>query len=388
MKCIYVIILVIVAQCLFAQETFSSIVKENGMRFTVSEEGFRGEGWDEILAQVQSHDNVLIGEDHFFNEIPFFISKLSDEVTFDNLFCEIDPYMADILEGKIKDLEEEELKSFTSSFGSAFSFYALAPEFDLMKKMVRSNTKLIGTDQISIRSEGLLAAQLKEQTQSEKARAIYADIEKKSPLYFSEFMKGNGMPYFLSEELTGQLERLKKCELSPDEQSLIEDLELSQQIYLNQDHHLRIQLMKHNMLEHFDQITQSKNLFKYGAVHLPKGESLMEIQDIGTLVNNLSDGQFESSLHLMIIGQKGSQGVPFEGMENGQVDPNGEDLKSYKVFFDAMKSSEWQVFDNKKILAQLKSNKIDVEDETLERVIKGYDYLIVIPQVSAAEFLK
>ena len=42
------------------------------------------------------------------------------------------------------------------------------PEFDLMKKMVRSNTKLIGTDQISIRAEGLLAAQLKEQTQSEK----------------------------------------------------------------------------------------------------------------------------------------------------------------------------------------------------------------------------
>ena len=389
MKLIPFVLIVCFTQLLQAQTSLSSIMELYTTEFSYANNEFEGEGWKEILAQIKKHNNVLIGEDHFYNEIPLFISKVHDEVKFDNLFCEIDPYMASTLEDKIRGLSEAELNKFTASFGPAFSFYALEPEFNMLQKMVLDDTKLIGTDQISIRSEGLLASELKQRTKNDMARAIYADIEKQSPVYFNAFMKGEGMPYFLSEELTAYLDTLKNMDLDTYELGLINDLILSQEIYTNQDHHLRIQLMKSNVMKHYEQMLGAKNLYKYGATHLPKGESLLEIQDIGSLVNNLADGQFESSLHIMIIGHRGVQGVPFEGMEPQVLDPESEDMASFKAFFESIDdNSKWQLFDNKKILEQVRKHGLHIEDKTLDRIIKGYDYLIIIPEVSPAAFLK
>ncbi|TVZ51292.1 hypothetical protein [Dokdonia sp. Hel_I_53] len=164
-------------------------------------------------------------------------------------------------------------------------------------------------------------------------------------------------------------------------------MKLSQKIYTSGSHHLRVQLMKHNLMQNYKVIPKSKNLYKYGANHLPKGESLLELQDIGSLINNIADSQFESSLHIMVIGKNGIQGVPLNGMENQKIDPNSDDLKHFKVFFDSMGESKWYLFNNKEILNKLISNKIKIENKTLERVIKGYDYVIVIPEITPASFI-
>jgi hypothetical protein len=145
--------------------------------------------------------------------------------------------------------------------------------------------------------------------------------------------------------------------------------------------------MKNKLMQHYELIPHSKNLYKYGAIHLPKGESLLKIQDIGNLVNNIADSQFESSLHIMVIGKSGIQGVPIKGMKHQKLDSNSKDLKHYTAFFEAMNTNKWHVFNNKEILKRLTTNKIKIEDKTLERAIKGYDYLIIIPEVTPATFI-
>ena len=102
MKLIPFVLIVCFTQLLQAQTSLSSIMELYTTEFSYANNEFEGEGWKEILAQIKKHNNVLIGEDHFYNEIPLFISKVHDEVKFDNLFCEIDPYMASTLEDKIR----------------------------------------------------------------------------------------------------------------------------------------------------------------------------------------------------------------------------------------------------------------------------------------------
>lgn len=388
MKKIYLVILIALTQTVKAQESLFSIIKESSHTFKLENNQFIGKGWNEILNQIKSHNDILIGEDHFFNEIPLFISKVNDEVKFDNFFCEIDPYLAKILEHKIKKLTDDELNAFTTSFGNTFSFYALKPEFNLLKKLVKSNTNIFGTDQIILLSDRLIASELKQKTKNIMAKPIYSEIEENSVIYLDLFMKGKGQPYFYTEKFTANLNKLDSLEISSYEKDIIKDLKLSQRIYSNGgNHHLRIQLMKHNLMQHYETIINSKNLYKYGAGHLPKGESLLKIQDIGNLVNNIADSQFKSSLHIMIIGKSGIQGVPIKGMENQKLDPNSNDLKHYKVFYDTIDNDKWHVFNNKEILNKLSSNKIKIEDKTLERVIKGYDYLIIVPEVTPAKFI-
>lgn len=386
MRIIYLTVLFAFTLSITAQGTLSSIIKQNSQSFILTNNTFEGKGWNQILDEIKTHDNILIGEDHFFNEIPLFISKISDEVKFDNFFCEIDPYLASTLEFKIKTLSNSELNKYISSFGNTFSFFSLAPEFNLFKKLALSNTNIIGTDQISLISERLIVSELKQKSKNEIAKSIYLEIEKQSAIYFNQIIKGKS-PYFLTEEFTNHLNTLNKLKLSPYEQTVIKDLKLSQKIYIEQNHHLRIQLMKHNLMQNYKQMNHSKNLFKYGANHLPKGESLLKIYDIGNLVNNIADSQFKSSLHIMIISNKGIQGVPIKGMENQKINPNSNDLKHYKPFFDTMNKNKWHVFNNKKILKKLALNKIKIESKTLESVLKGYDYLIIIPEVTPAKFI-
>ena len=369
-----------------AQENLSSIIKENTQTFVLENNEFEGEGWDEVLNKIKTHNNVLIGEDHFFNEIPLFISKLTDEVKFDNFFCEIDPYLATILETKIENLPDSELDKFIDSFGNTFSFFSLTPEFDLLKKLVQSNTNILGTDQIALISDRPIISHLKQESKNKTATSLYAEIEKQSAIYFDKIAEGES-PYFLTEEFTTHLNSLDSLELSLHEKAVIKDLKLSQKIYKNQDHHLRVQLMKYNLMQNYKLMANAKNLYKYGANHLPKEESLLKIQDLGSLVNNIADSQFESSLHIMIIGNNGIQGVPLKGMKNQKIDPNSSDLKHYKAFFDTMDSSKWHIFNNKDILKKIVSSKIKIEDKTLERVLKGYDYLIIIPEVTPANFI-
>ncbi len=118
-----------------SQDTlFTQIAKSNVTLLSPNKESFTGAGWDTLIHHIQQADFVLIGEDHFTNEIPAFFKAITSEVKFDNFFCEIDPYSAKIIRDKITILSEKKLDSYVARYGDAFSFYALEPEFQLMKQ--------------------------------------------------------------------------------------------------------------------------------------------------------------------------------------------------------------------------------------------------------------
>lgn len=366
----------------------TKIAKENSNTFIKTPIGFDGLGWSKILEKAQLSNNVLIGEDHFTNEIPFFTSKLVAQIKFDNFIAEIDPYTAKIMETKLKSLSADALKRYVETFGNTFSFYAFDPELDLLKQLVAAKTNLYGTDQILLVADRLICNELIHNTKNARAKVLYQLIRDQSKLYFDQFLKDQSKPFFmLTPEYDKSLNELANLKLSHQEEQIISSLKLTAKIYKSRDHHLRIQLMKNQLMKHFEQINGKKNLYKFGANHMAKSESVLhDIYDIGNLVNNFSDSEFKESLHMMVLGKSGMQASPFAGFPAEKVDPYSGMLKSLMPFFNLVNGNEWYVFDLKPILKAIETKKITVTDAKLLRIIKGFDVLVIIPEVTAAKF--
>lgn len=371
----------------FAQDSVvTKLAKANVSSFSPEGNSFSGLGWTKIMEQVNVSNDILIGEDHFTNEIPYFTSALASQVKFDNFFCEIDPFTAGILQQKIKNLSQVELQKYVNRYGNTFSFYAFTPEFALLKQLTKSNTQIHGTDQILLVGDRVICSELQKITKNKKAKDIYATIENNSKIYFDNFLKDQSKPfYLLTEAFEKNIEDLSLLELSPKEIKIIAALRQSVKIYKSQNHHLRIQLMKNQLMEEYSQWAGKRNLFKYGANHLAKGESLMEIYDIGNLVNNIDDSKYKNSLHIMILSTSGTQASPFQGYPEEKIDENSNLLKTLKPITSAIEGNQWHCFNLLPLRKELNAGKISVPDIKLSRIIKGYDLLVIIPKVTASK---
>lgn len=378
------------ASAVLAQDSLiTALAKNNQTSFVKEANHFKGLGWDKILDQAKKSSNVMIGEEHFTNEVPFFVSKLAEQIKFDNFFCEIDPFTAHIFEQKVKTLSADALKKYTADYGNTFSFYAFESEFDLLKQLIKNNTNIRGTDQILLVADRLICNELMQTTKNKRAKAIYETIRNQSKNHFAAFLKDQKNPFYLyTDDFEKNIAELSTLALSPTEKKIIAALKLTAKIYKSQNHHLRIQLMKNQLMENYNDWVSKKNLYKYGANHAAKGESLLEIFDIGNLVNNVADSQFTNSMHIVIVGKSGLQASPFQGFPAQKIDENAGHLKSLKPFLKLTQNNEWQCFDLVPIREAISSGKIKVTDVRLLRIIKGFDLLVVIPEVTAAQFPK
>jgi hypothetical protein len=236
-------------------------------------------------------------------------------------------------------------------------------------------------------ADRLICNEWKGKSKNEAAAKIYQNIADQSKRHFDNFRKDPQNPfYMLTPEFEKDLAALSALKLSDDEVKIIEKLRLTARIYKEQNHHLRIQLMKDQLMEEYGNWAVKKSLFKYGAVHMPKGQSLLDIYDIGNLINNITDSKFQNSLHIMIVGKSGSQASPFENFPASPVDQNSDDLKSLKPFFKIDSGHEWQCFDLAAVNADIKKAKLRPENLRLTQILEGYDLLVIIPEVTPAKF--
>ncbi|MXN90923.1 hypothetical protein GR160_06750 [Flavobacterium sp. Sd200] len=345
-----------------------SLVQQNGFSFQNDKNSsFQGKGWNVLLEEIKQSNSVLLGETHFTNEIPYFTNAIINEVKFDNYFLEVDPYSVDIIETKIKTLSTEQLNVFIKQYSTNFSFLEYECEFALLKNLIKNNTKIYGAEQISIFADQMIISSLKETSKNNRAIAIYEQMLNNSKLLAPK--EGLEKFYLLTEDCLQKIDSLLKLKLSDKERKQIEDLKLSRQIYVNRNHPLRIQLLKNILLTQMPDWKNKKNLFKFGANHLPKGETILtktDIYDIGNLISNIEEANFRKSLHIMLIG-KGE---------------DKDDNTSFKSFLNVAKDEQWYCFDLRPLKKSILQNKLKVEDVYLLRVIKGYDYLIYIPKVT------
>ena len=119
---------------------------------------------------------------------------------------------------------------------------------------------------------------------------------------------------------------------------------------------------------------------------MARGESFLTVTDIGNLVANLSEANYRETVHIMVMGASGMQASAFESFPASPIDLNGFYMKHLKPFMGLHKGEGWAVFDLVPIREQLIRKKLQVDNLNLIRTLKGFDILVLIPEVSAAQF--
>ncbi|MCA6065954.1 hypothetical protein JI747_002115 [Chryseobacterium sp. RG1] len=368
MKKIKLLILTLfIANFGYAQTTLmDSLIQKNYSTFKKNNSNaFEGKGWITLQNEINKNNSVLLGEVHFTNEVPYFTNAIINTIKFDNYILEVDPYTINTISTKIKSSSPAELDKFRNESGSALSFLQGEAEFDLFKNIIQHNIKAYGAEQISLFSDRLLFSELSKQSKNAKAKEIYKQMIANSAAYDT---KNNTTFYLFSDDCLAKMNALNALNLSANEKEQIQALKLSRDLYLNRIHRLRIQYLKHLVLEKLPEWKDKKNLFKFGANHMPKGESLMEVFDIGNLVSNIEEANYRTSLHIMLIGKE--QGKTLA------------DLDEYKSFLTVVKDDNWYAYDLRPLKQAISKNKLKVDNLEMERIIKGYDYLIFIPNIT------
>jgi hypothetical protein len=385
-----ILLLLFIAFSLHSNSQDSSLtrlIKEQTSIFSIAGNSFSGEGWHKMDSAIKSTNNVLIGEDHFFNEVPLFVSAIAKNTRFDNFIIEIDPYSAALLQKNINGFTNQQFEQYRKSYGNLFSFFALPKELELLKQLANSKAIIMGTDQVLLIADRLLCSELKKNTKNKTAKQLYEKIETASAQYLDSFLKNPSKPfYMLTEGFEKDINELLKLKLDTAEKEQLQAMQLSARIYKEQSHPLRIQLMKNNLFRYYSQLQNKKNLFKFGAVHMCKGESLLGGYDLGNIVYNIADSRYEKSVHIMVVGKNGMQGSPFQGFPAQALDPVNGDLKSLAPFFNEVTGKEWYCFEMTALQKAIKKGKLTISDKMLQRVIEGYDFLVVIPTVTADSF--
>src|SRR6056297_752205 len=215
------VLLFLIPVSLFSQDSLlAGLAKDNHSTFTYDGKTFSGAGWEMIEKKVRSAGNVLIGEDHFTNEIPAFAKAVMHTGSFDNLIIEMDPYSTEIIENSIRNLSDEERTAFNKEYQSRFSFYALAPEYELLKGAVQDSINFMGAEQIAKFAGRLIFQHLKDITENERARSIYRSMMERSEKHFRKFLSDpDHTLYFMTTHFSKQLEALDTLALSGYEDS-------------------------------------------------------------------------------------------------------------------------------------------------------------------------
>lgn len=362
---------------------FDSLITANAVTFKGGSQ-FSGKGWDNLIEKSKRTNYVLIGEDHFINEVPLFTQAFARQMKFDNYVCEMDKWMMEIFTSKITQSTPAQLDEWVTANYNNFSFFQKKNEFELMKSLLDQKTKLFGIEQIGLVSTTVIFQYLYE-TSGAKNKKLYQVMRDSSAAVNEKFYKDFNKPFYM---ITPHFEEsLKKISSpTPKESELAEALVRSAGIYKTGSHKERIKLMQQNLAAYYPQLKGKKNLFKFGANHTLKGESYIPVYDIGTTAHILAQAENQDSYHILILPKAGKQAGFISG--SNDIDFNEGFFASLKPFFDKASATEWTTIDLEVIRAAVRKNKFEIKDETLKKTLLGYDAMVVMPVATPAGSLR
>jgi hypothetical protein len=351
---------------------------------------------------------VLIGEEHGTEQVPVFTSAVCNFVGplgFHTMAIEAGPRAVAAIQPWIGSINSrEQLAQFEKRFPDTIAFFNLQPELDLLSHcaaVAQGGTfQVWGLDQEFMGSSGYLLTSILEthpgkQATAETERLLAKNEEART----SAAKSGNPGELFMMSatdaELAGLRELLKK-EGDATAQALLAELMESREIYYKnatdgaESNRQRALLMKRNFVRNYQATARAeravpKIVMKFGDWHLYKGFNPLLNNDIGNTVAELGDGMGMKSLHIAILAVKGTRlrfagiGRPYQPETFRMLED--KDYKFLQPMVDRLEPAGWTMFDLRGIRKAAFSGALDRD---MERLVLGYDLLILIPDSTAS----
>jgi hypothetical protein len=354
---------------------------------------------------------VLIGEDHGIRQIPQFAASVFELLAprgFRTLALETGPEVTPTLAESASSANgTARMKEFDKKFPFTLAFYGWQEEFAFLQRCARATkigeVDLWGLDQELMGSSVYLLRKIAHEKLGPDASATAERLIKKNDdAYAASVKTGDPSGLFMlsasDDDLTAFAELLK-TQGTPRAQEMLVALVKSRDIYKKNmgsegfaSNRERSLLMKENFKRDYTAMdagdAMPKVMFKFGAFHMYRGINMIHNNDIGNMVAELADWDGKKSVHIMILGVKGTQlafaGIGKPGVEaplDLKSDPRG-DFSFLAPMFDNMLAGSWTLYDMRGLRSHFGAyGKLDTE---LERVIFGYDFVVLVPDPAAS----
>jgi hypothetical protein len=405
------------ATCSRAQNAeFAETLKKNRGAISVQDGKLAGPSAGILRSALAEAQFVALGEDHGIRQIPEFAAALCTELAthgFHHMGLEIGTYVAPDLEKMARSADgANQLAEFENKYPETIAFYNWQEEFAMLQKCESATSPghmtIWGMDQEFMGATSFVADKILATNPGPEAKAAVESLLKEASEARAAAAKtGNPGDLFMmtakQEELDHVRELLKK-QGKPEAQKLFEAFLVSREIYQKnmtgdyyESNRQRALLMKKNFSEPFAASSQSngvlpKVFFKFGAYHMFRGINPLHSSELGNLIGEAAEANQLKSVHILIVGVKGEQlhfvgiGKPAEAAPLDLPGDKDSPFLFFKPLFDAQVENSWTLYDLRALRDQFsKYGKIDPE---LERVIFGYDFVVLIPDPKASHAIQ
>jgi hypothetical protein len=392
------------------QNTLSTILAENRYGLQVENGRLSGTAVPVLQQAIAESQFVLLGEDHGTAEIPRLFSGICGLVAgngFHTVAAEIGPLAAEQLRRWMSGPDSRaRIAAFEKDYPASLAFYNMQQESEALthcaEAMHLRDFQLWGLDQELYGSAGYILTRILETNLDENAAAFAGKLLEKSRQAAAQARKsGDVKDLFLISASDGDLQHLRELldrEGNQQSRKLLEELVRSREIYrkfLNGSPYAsnreRAILLKKNFSGDFHDAarregTPPKILVKFGAAHLYKGFNIFHNNDLGNFITETADSMGTKSLHILVLGQKGTKlhparfGQPYTTDSFDLIQDKDSHFQFLKYFVNDSLPAAWTMFDLRPLRSRLAL--IQPVDNDFERTIFGYDFLVLIPEVT------
>jgi erythromycin esterase-like protein len=394
-----------------AEESFHDRLVKSRYQLTVSGNQLSGSAADVLHPALKDAQFVLVGEDHGIAQIPPIIGSLCDELGpkgFHTMALETGPLAADNLQEWLREPDgKKKLAAFEAKYPANIAFYNWSEEFDLLARCstdAKAPFQLWGLDQELMGASGWILIQILAQKPGPEAtRQAQQLLHENDEAQAKAAKSGNPSELFMmsapQDELNAFRETLQREGNAPAQElwaSLLESREIYQKNMTGEgaaSNRQRALLMKGNFAANYHAAPEKgalpRVLFKFGAYHMYKGINPLLNNDLGNYVAELADGQGTQSVRILILGVKGEQlrfagfGRPAAPAPVDLTDEKESDFLFLKPMFENLLPDGDTLFDLRALRPGFHSlGHVDCE---MERLIFGYDFIILVPQPTASK---
>jgi hypothetical protein len=368
---------------------------------------FVGNAAPVLESAIANAKYVLIGEDHITREIPQFTSAVCDIMAPQGLSAmavEVSPQVAEFVSSSFgKPDRLARMAALVQQYPDSVAFLNIRQENDLVAHCAQvahtPHFRLWGLDQEFGGSAGWLLDQILATHPGPTATTAITRLkgeEQQDALRAKETGDTHKLFQFAaSDSELAEVAAVLQREGNSAANALFLELMESHEIYLKylqsptEANNLRARLLKHNFRLDLEQTAAGdqpqKVLVKFGDFHLYKGFNPRHQRDLGNYIAEVADAQGSTSLHICILGTKGTHRI-FEGYDRPTklekfVMDEDRDYRWLKPAVESQILNAWTVYD----LRKLRFMELGPVDPDMERMVYGYDLLIIVPELTPAD---
>lgn len=364
---------------------------------------FSGNGATVLASAIADARYVLIGEDHLTREIPQFADGIcglmGDQGPF-TMVVEASPEVAAFVAASLgKPDGEKHMAELQRQYPDSVAFLNMRQEYELVQDCAASTQgrgfQLWGLDQPFLGSAGWLLDQILATDPGPNATRVITALKKKeeSDAVLAQ-QTGDPLKLLLVSADGVELEKARGAlqrEGSSTARALLEGLIESRDIYLKnlsrhapESNEQRARMLKRRLSQKLQTVGSARKiLIKFGDSHVYKGVNEIEQRDLGNYVAELADAAGTTSLHICVRGAKGvhagysgyNRPLKHEPFTQIEDDPWMKPVVENKV------ESGWTLYD----LRNLRFHKMENVSADMQRMIDGYDLLVIIPELTPGD---